>query len=273
MIREIAGAKTLMGRANHSVSYDSLHDEFTIPNTLGQAILTFRGGANGDEAPIRVLQGPLTTLRNPDILAVDPIHNEIFVDENYAIKVFSREANGNVAPLRVLRGPADAPLNTQGLAVDPVHNLLVVSSRTGQRRSRVSGSERTDRAEDSRLLIFNRTDEGNAAPKAVIGGPKSRYRRPGSTFILYPPKGWIVTSVGSQGRDDGERLAHAEVTSFIGVWSINDNGDVPPKWTVGGPKGAVWQPKAIALDPKNKSLIVSDMGLNAVLTFFFPEMF
>ena len=32
-------------------------------------------------------------------------------------------------------------------------------------------------------------------------------------------------------------------------------------------------PRGIALDPKNKNLIVSDKRLNAVLTYYFPEMF
>ena len=32
-------------------------------------------------------------------------------------------------------------------------------------------------------------------------------------------------------------------------------------------------PRGVALDPKNKSLIVTDKRLNAVLTFHFPEIF
>jgi hypothetical protein len=32
-------------------------------------------------------------------------------------------------------------------------------------------------------------------------------------------------------------------------------------------------PRGIALDPKNKAMMVSDKRLNAVLTFYFPEMF
>jgi hypothetical protein len=32
-------------------------------------------------------------------------------------------------------------------------------------------------------------------------------------------------------------------------------------------------PRGIALDVKNKNMLVSDKRLNAVLTFHFPEMF
>lgn len=89
-------------------------------------------------------------------------------------------------------------------------------------------------------------------------------------MALYPPKGWIIQTSGG---NDEDRLPASEADSFVGVWSINHNGDVPPKWTIGGPKGPLWRVKGVALDPKHKSLIVSDMGHNAVMTFYFPEMF
>lgn len=60
---------------------------------------------------------------------------------------------------------------------------------------------------------------------------------------------------------------------YVGIWSINDNGDVPPKWTIGGPQGVLRMPRGIALDVKNKNMMVSDKRLNAVLTFHFPELF
>ena len=42
----------------HGFSYDPIHDELVVNSPLAQAILTFRGGANGEEAPVRVIQGP-----------------------------------------------------------------------------------------------------------------------------------------------------------------------------------------------------------------------
>ena len=33
------------------------------------------------------------------------------------------------------------------------------------------------------------------------------------------------------------------------------------------------KPRGVAFDPKHKEVIVSDMRLNAVLTFYFPEIF
>ena len=61
--------------------------------------------------------------------------------------------------------------------------------------------------------------------------------------------------------------------SFVGIWSVHDSGDVPPKWTIGGPKGVLKMPRGIALDVKHGNMMVSDKRLNAVLTFHFPELF
>jgi hypothetical protein len=239
----------------HSIAYDDRHDEFVVPQQFGQSILTFRGGADGEEAPVRVIQGPLTQLRNPDHLGLDPVHNEIFVPQGNSVLVFPREANGNVAPIRVLKGP-DTQLGAMTLAIDPVHDLLVVGGSL--------------RGVGTRLLIFNRTDQGNVKPKAIIGGPKSGLAHISGPFTIYPAKNEIIVSVRGTGSESNEM---ATDDCFVGIWSTEDNGDVPPRWRVGGPKGILRMVRGVALDPKNQNIIVTDKRLNAVLTFNFPAMF
>lgn len=252
-VRKLEGQKTLLGRVIHAIAYDPIHDELMVPSQLAQAIQVFRGGADAGEAPIRVIQGPLTQLRALDMLALDPVHNEIFVPLNYAILVFPREANGNVAPIRILKGPADARIRFGAMTVDPVRNLLVVNGSAG---------------EGPRLFIFDRTDEGNASPKAMIGGPKSGLRSAGGPFAI-APKGWIVATIPASGGDHNRWSGE----SYVGVWNVQDNGDVPPRWKIGGPQGILQRPKGLSLDAKNQSVIVSDKGLNAILTFHAPEIF
>ena len=95
---------------------------------FAQSILTFRGGASKQEAPIRIIQGRKTMLESPDTLEVDPVHNEIFVPRGDAVLVFPLTADGDVAPLRVLHGNAKMGWTTGGgIAVDPIHNLLVLA--------------------------------------------------------------------------------------------------------------------------------------------------
>jgi hypothetical protein len=33
------------------------------------------------------------------------------------------------------------------------------------------------------------------------------------------------------------------------------------------------KPRGVVLNPKNKELIIADMRLNAVMTFYYPEIF
>ena len=118
----------------HGIAYDPIHDEFTVPQQFGQAILTYRGAANGEERPIRIIQGPHTQLAAPEHLDVDPVHNEIFVPtRDGAILVYPRDGQGDVAPIRVLRGPDTLLGSDEPLAVDSVHNLLISGGRLGQR--------------------------------------------------------------------------------------------------------------------------------------------
>ncbi len=92
----------------------------------------------------------------------------------------------------------------------------------------------------------------------------------GKQLAPQQPRGWIFGAV--EGSDWGETAESSEA-SFVGVWSIHDNGDVPPRWTIGGPHGILRQARGVALDVKNKTVIISDKALNGVLSFEFPELF
>ena len=220
--------------------------------------MTFRGDADGDEAPIRIIQGPLTGLRQFDKLTVDPVNDEVLVYFRNQVVVFDRTANGDVAPKRALS--LQEGLRISGAAVDPLRDLLVVAG-------------------GDRISIFDRTAEGDAEPRAVIGGGPVSGLRVGSGMALYPPTGKIL--VIARGAT-GERVANATSaspealasdTSYVGVWSIDDRGDVPPQWTIAGPKGMLRQGRGVTLDPENKTVIISDKYLNGVLTYSFPELF
>jgi len=241
----------------HAINYDEVHDEIVVPQQFAQAILTFRGGANGEEAPIRVIQGSRTQLKDPDRVAVDPVHNEIFVPTGDSVLVFPREARGNVAPIRILRSD-DVELEADAVAIDPIHDLLIVAGGRGVGKAQIA--------------IFNRSDQGNVKPLAVISGPKTRLTSPRNVQVN-PVQGWIlVTQDGIQplSFDSDEE---ASLASFVGVWSIHDNGDVEPRWTIGGPYGMLKKPRGIAIDHRNQTVLVSDKRLNAVLTYSVPELF
>jgi hypothetical protein len=257
-VRALEGQKTRISRTMHGFAYDSVHDEIVVTSPLAQAVLSFKADANGEQPPARVIQGPHTQIDGPpnlgnDRVSIDPAHDEIYVPAvPSSILVFDRKANGDVAPKRVLSGP-DTGFQEQGIrgmatvAIDPIHNVLVVNHRNS-------------------LLIFDRTASGNAKPLRVISGPKSGVASI-SSFQVYAQKGWIVA--GGQG-------------GFIGVWSIEDNGDVPPRWKIPVNDLTGYTASGIALDPAHKEVLLSCAGqrarprsgiANAVLTFSWPEIF
>ncbi len=56
--REIAGQNTLFTRTMHDMAYDPVRDEIVVPQFFAFAILTFRGDADGDVAPVRKILAP-----------------------------------------------------------------------------------------------------------------------------------------------------------------------------------------------------------------------
>jgi len=117
------------------------------------------------------------------------------------------------------------------------------------------------------LLIFDRLARGEVKPLRVIRGPHTGMHAI-RQIQVQPKGGWIVISQMTAGE-----IPEPEGT-FIGVWSINDEGDVPPRWKIEGkPSNGMLKPHGVALDPNHKEVVVADMRMNAILTFYFPEIF
>ena len=266
--RVIAGQKTLLARTMHDIRYDAVHDEILVANPFAQAILTYRGSAQGEEAPIRIIQGPNTQIvAQVDRLDVDPVHNEIFVPNHDQILVYPRDGNGDVAPIRVIKGPDTQLDDVESIAVDPVNNVIVVAgARPAQAPGQTGGGGQVEDGSGGGFILFRRTDNGNAKPLGVIAGPKTGIVRI-NQIQMQPFKGWIIaTQPGKYEEQEPEGV-------FVGVWSIRDRGDVPPRWKLGGPKSGMKKPRGAVLNPKHKELIVADMRLNTILTYYFPEIF
>lgn len=253
-VRSIEGSNTKLNRTVHSLFYDEIHDEIVVPSDMGQAVMTFRGAANGNEAPIRVITGPKTGLGKTSKLSADPVNNELIAWSGGVLLFFDRLANGDVAPKRTLGGPNNR-FSIANVEVDPINDLLIVSG-------------------GSTISIFNRTASGDTKPLRVITGV-----RVGADMAIYPQGGKIAVNIpgpGDDDRDETEAFSPEGLSSdkaHVAVWSINDNGNVPPMWTIGGPQGLIRQPRGLVLDVKNKNLIVSDKFLNGVATYHFPELF
>ena len=240
----------------HQIDFDPVHDEILASNPFAQALLFFRGGANGEEPPLRIIQGPKTKLGHTDNVAVDPLHNEVFTAQSRtdSILVFSREANGDVAPIRMIYGPKTKLKFPVKILVDPINELLLVTIRSGA------------------FLMFNRTDNGDVAPQAMVinrgigGGGASR-------IALYPEGKKFFASLWVLEERTRE---HRRPSNTIGVWKYTADGDfdVSPWAIIQDTTNPDLAFGGLALNPEAKEVMVlNKQRPPALYVYHVPEVF
>jgi hypothetical protein len=277
--RVIEGQATHLSRTTHGIAYDATHDEIVAPNPLAAAVVVFRGGAMGEEAPIRTIQGAGSGLSRPETVAVDEPHNELFVGDpgDRRVLVFKRDADGNAKPLRTIQGPKTKLLQVVGVAVDPSRDLLIVSSYS-RLADGVTG-----------LLIFGRTDEGNVAPRRVIAGARTGITRlrqiavdpqTGKIFAAIinneylPPYDVDKPRAGLAPDVDLVSPWNTGTEGFIGVWDdLSDDGDVPPRSIIKGRSTGLVHPAGVAFNADEGEVMAPDAIWNGLFTFLKPELF
>ena len=235
----------------HDVAIDLLHREVFVPNNqpAGQipAINAFdldAGSPGVGDAPKRTISGPLTLLSRPAGLAVDSVHQELYVandvDVNAAILVFPLSADGNVAPSRILQGPLTTLAGPMGLALDLVHNeLIVVCYKT---------------ADEGSITTFSRTAQGNVAPIRTIQGTLTAFNRPQALVLDLVHNELIVAN------------SFFDNTASLGallVFSRTATGNVAPIRQVTGTNTGLCNPIGMTLDRVHDELFVTNAAANS----------
>ena len=289
--RVIEGQNTSLSRTMHGLAYDDIHDEIIVPVALSGAVLVFRGGATGDEPPLRVIQGSKTGMIRPQTVEVDPVNNEIVAADSSsrAILVYDRMANGDVEPLRKIGGSKTLFRDIIGIAVDPVRNVILASTRS------------TDGF--SGILMFDRTANGNVDPVRKIGGPNTgalgsfrQLKVDSERGIVYlAVQGFRGASPTPQKQADLysneaslKRLRDFEAkqaqqprvprdpfssAGFIGAWSIDDDGDVPPRLYIRGPSVGATGFAGVAFSARHGEVYGVSGGLNGYAAWIVPDFF
>jgi hypothetical protein len=140
--------------------------------------------------------------------------------------------------------------------VDSTDNLLLVDGRGG-------------------LYIYNRTAKGDDAPLRIItGGPKSGVTSVSGPFWIPGTRNFVATArkYGLPPKSPLEPLNYQsadEAQTFIGVWSVDDDGDVAPRYTIG--HNIFKELRNITVDPKHKTVLAADKTNNDITTFDFHE--
>src|SRR5262245_50238577 len=127
--------------------------------SLPPSIIVHSQKAQGNVAPLRVIQGPKTRLNWPAGLSVDEQRGELYVanDIPHEILVFNVTDSGDVAPKRVIRGPKTNLSNPTGVWVDLKNNELWVANFMNH-----SGT------------VYALGSSGDVAPLRIIrGGPQN----------------------------------------------------------------------------------------------------
>ena len=289
--RTIEGQLTHLSRTMHGLAFDAVHDEIIVPVALSGAVLVFKGGATGNEMPIRIIQGSHTGLIRPQTVEVDPVNGEIVAADSSsrAILVFDRLANGDVAPKRRIGGLKTDFRDIVGVAVDPVANVIIAANRSA--------------GGPNGLYIFDRMADGDVAPIRHIGGINSgilgRFRQ----LKVDPERGMIYVAVQAFRRqqatpqkeadlytnekalaalraqakkeakddEDVDSEGGGDTAGFIGAWAVTDDGDVPPRMMIRGPATRAGGFGGVAVNPKNGE--VYGVGSNAVMTYLVPNFF
>jgi len=185
----------------------------------------FALNATGNVAPIRTLiDGPNSNLFQVRDMIVDTAHNELItVSINNRISVFSRTASGDPVPTRVITGVNTKISNAISIAFNPVADELFVDSYD------------VACANLPGILVFNRTDSGNVAPKQNLTG---------SSTTITSMGGIIVDSVNNRLIAANQAPSANAILAFARTAS----GNTAPLVTVAGPSTGLATPFGLALD-------------------------
>ena len=251
------------------IAVDEAAQELFLTVQHDSAVVVYQKMAQGEEAPIRLLQGDRTRLADPHGIAIDAKNGLLFVtnhgavhevspegsgDESrrgelkpnwplnrrYAvpgsgkllpptITVYPVKASGNTPPLRVIEGPKTQMNWPTGISVDPERNEIFVANDAG----------------DS-ILVFNASASGDAAPIRVLKGPQSMIKNPTGVFVDVQNDELWVTNFGNHSATVYRRTASGDAAPLRVIRSA----------PAGKPALMIGNPGAIAYDTKREEILV-----------------
>jgi hypothetical protein len=208
-------------------------------------VMVYRKEANGNEKPLRVLEGEHTLLYDTHGIALDVKRNLMFVGtwgnaSDYrvagtgkfyppSINVYPLDASADTAPLRVIQGPKTQLDWAGGMSLSPDTEELFVANDVG-----------------NSILVFHETDKGDVAPARIIKGDKTGLSHPAGISVDTKNKEVWVSNMGN---------------STATCFSLTANGNATPVRTIrSAPLGRAsmkfGKPQAVAYDSKREQYLV-----------------
>lgn len=234
--------------------YEPQEDVVYVADFYGQTIRVFPVGASGDVAPKRVVGS--TYVSQVRSIAVDVPHNELLITSTCCYKVFDRTANGDVFYKRYVQWGGLTSSVTQQNA--PAALVYMPATDEVAELDTDSASPYTPK-----MLVFNRTDSGNTAPKRVLKGANTQL----GTYA-----GALAYDAPSRKLFIGAYTTNPDLSRSGRILVFDDlaNGDVAPSRTIAGAATGLELPAAssiggLAIDPKRQRLLISLSDYNVTV--------
>jgi DNA-binding beta-propeller fold protein YncE len=255
--RELHTGSEARGRG---FAVDAERQELFIASQHNSAVAVWRKLAEGEEPPIRLLQGDRTRLANPTGMAYYKPKGQLFVANHGqvssrttdrpnsdnrplgtraavpgsgrfvepSVNVYDRAASGDTPPLRVIQGPKTQLNWPAAIAVDERNGELFVANDIG----------------DS-VLVFAADAAGDVAPIRAIKGPLTLMDGPSGVYVDTKNNEVWVANYGNH---------------TMTVFAPNADGNVAPKRVIrSGPSGTrslmIGNPGALAYDTKREEIL------------------
>jgi DNA-binding beta-propeller fold protein YncE len=191
------------------------------------AVVVFPKGGNGEDNPIRYLQGARTRLGDPHGIALDTRNGLIFVS-NF----------GSTNSMRLDAADGHARRDGEGKEHWPL-----------DRDHAVPGSGMNVAPS---ITVYPKNASGDTAPLRIIQGPRTQLNWPAALAI---------------DSDRGELYVANDQGDSVLVFSTSATGDAAPRRALKGPKTLLKYPNGIALDLVHDELWVANFGNHAATVY------
>jgi len=213
------------------VAVDLKNDEVGVTVQQVNKVAIFRRLAEGEEKPLRIIQGPDTGLADPHGIFIDAENNEIVVanHDSYHLAETSQEESTDV----------------QGQLARGIATISVPQALLQPRAS-------SGKFVEPSITVFSRTAENNASPVRHIRGPKTELSLPMKVFVDTIHNEIFVANSGS---------------NSILVFTRTANGDVSPLRKIEGPATKLKKPVGLFVDLKNDEVWATSPEEHAAMVF------
>jgi DNA-binding beta-propeller fold protein YncE len=217
-----------------AVAVDEPDKEMFITIEAPAAIVVYPKDANGQQVPLRILEGDKTLLADAHGLAVDPKNGVMYV-ANQGATASNTNDGGWQHDVKAAGGP-----EVEWMPDTDRWRYLVPGTGTFLPPS---------------ITVYPLKASGDTAPIRVIRGPKTHLDWPAHISL---------------DADRNELYVANTVTNEILVFRATDNGDVAPIRIVHGPKTGLSHPHGIFVDTKNDELVAANFGNHS--STIYPRM-